>query len=196
MLDLCTAYYRDNPIYLAHIDEFRRTYTEDTALNWYTRASFVYKYVFSTSKCLVLSVIYIYRLVNKALRVEDVELLYQFRFFIIDLCKQLKKHWLYAQSVGLTEITSTVHRGGKLAPAEFSLLKPGQLITTNGFLSTTRNIDVARVFIENSMTNDSNYYAVLFHITIPENLTSLVFADVDNTDTPFSAENEVGPFLK
>jgi hypothetical protein len=50
MLDLCTAYYRDNPSYLGHIDEFRRTYTEDTALSWYTRASFVYKYVFSSSK--------------------------------------------------------------------------------------------------------------------------------------------------
>ena len=46
MLDLCAAYYRDNPIFLAHIDEFRHTYTEDKALSWYTRASFVYKYVY------------------------------------------------------------------------------------------------------------------------------------------------------
>lgn len=43
MLDLCTAYYRDNPTFLRDIDEFRRTYTEDTALIWYTRASFVYR---------------------------------------------------------------------------------------------------------------------------------------------------------
>ncbi len=43
MLDLCTAYYRDNPTFLSDIDEFRRTYTEDTALSWYTRASFVYR---------------------------------------------------------------------------------------------------------------------------------------------------------
>jgi hypothetical protein len=43
MLDLCSAYYRNNPSMLAHIDEFRQTYTEDKALSWYTRASFVYQ---------------------------------------------------------------------------------------------------------------------------------------------------------
>ena len=43
MLDLCSDYYRDNPTFLAHIDEFRHMYTEDAALSWYTRASFVYK---------------------------------------------------------------------------------------------------------------------------------------------------------
>jgi hypothetical protein len=46
MLDLCAAYYRDNSVFLSHIDEFRHTYTEDKALSWYTRASFVYKYVY------------------------------------------------------------------------------------------------------------------------------------------------------
>ncbi len=51
MLDLCTAYYRDNPSFLAHIDEFRHTYTEDTALSWYTKASFVYRYTIPSSKC-------------------------------------------------------------------------------------------------------------------------------------------------
>jgi len=50
MLDLCTAYYRDNSSFLVHIDEFRRTYTEDTALSWYTKASFVYRYTISSSK--------------------------------------------------------------------------------------------------------------------------------------------------
>ncbi len=132
-----------------------------------------------------------YRLVNKALRVEDVELLYQFRFFIIDLCKQLKRGWLHAQSIGLTEIPSTVYRGGKISVAEFNTLIPDHLITTNGFLSTTRNIDVARLFTRNLLADDSNYRAVIFHITIPENLTSLVFADVDHKDTSFPDENEV-----
>jgi hypothetical protein len=133
--------------------------------------------------------------VNKALRVEDVELLYRFRFFIIDLCKQLKKGWLYAQSLGLTETTSIVYRGGKLAVVEVNTLQPGHLITTNGFLSTTRNIDVARFFASNLMNDDSNYYAVIFHITIPENLTSLVFTDVDHKDTNFPDENEVSEFI-
>lgn len=40
---------------------------------------------------------------NKALRVEDVELLYQFRFYIIDLCNQLDEEWQHAQREGLTE---------------------------------------------------------------------------------------------
>ena len=101
---------------------------------------------------LILQYIYICRLVNKALRVEDVELLYQFRFYIIDLCKQLKKGWLHAQSLGLTEISSIVYRGGRLSVTEFNQLTPGHLITTNGFLSTTRKIDVALMFTGKSMT--------------------------------------------
>jgi hypothetical protein len=43
MLNLCADYYRDNPSFLRHIDEFCRTYTEDAALRWYTTSSFVYK---------------------------------------------------------------------------------------------------------------------------------------------------------
>ncbi len=145
---------------------------------------------------LLLQYTYICRLVNKALRVEDVELLYQFRFYIIDLCKQLKKGWLHAQSLGLTEMSSIVYRGGRLSINEFNQLTPGHLITTNGFLSTTRKIDVALMFTGKSMINDNNYYAVIFHINIPENLTSLVFSDVVYTDTSFPAESEVRYFLK
>jgi hypothetical protein len=129
--------------------------------------------------------------VNKALRVEDMELLFQFRFYIIDLCKQLKKGWLYAQSLGLTETTSIVYRGGKLAVNEINALQPGHLITTNGFLSTTRNINIAYLFASKPSSNDSNYHAVIFHITIPENLTSLIFAHVNHKDTNFPDENEV-----
>lgn len=58
------------------------------------------------------------------------------------------------------------------------LTTPGHLITTNRFLSTTRDVDVARLFVLTSATDDSTYCDVLFHITIPENLTVSRYADI------------------
>ncbi|CAF1633575.1 unnamed protein product [Didymodactylos carnosus] len=60
MLDKCREYYAWNETEMKKIEEFETTYYKDKAIEWYTRDAFVY------------------RLVNKALRTEDVELLYLF----------------------------------------------------------------------------------------------------------------------
>jgi hypothetical protein len=72
MLDTCSTYYRANKQVLEKIQQFQSMYTPADAISWYTADSFVY------------------RLLNKALRVEDIELVHIFRFFIIDLCAQLE----------------------------------------------------------------------------------------------------------
>ncbi|CAF1102329.1 unnamed protein product [Didymodactylos carnosus] len=61
MLEHCTNYYRDNSLELTRIEEFRRTYNADMAISWYTRDTFIY------------------RMVNQALRTENIDALYLFR---------------------------------------------------------------------------------------------------------------------
>ncbi|CAF1679187.1 unnamed protein product, partial [Rotaria magnacalcarata] len=54
------------------IEEFDNSYKPDSAIWWYTRQS-----------CF-------YRMMNKALRVQDFDTLFALRFFITDIAKQIK----------------------------------------------------------------------------------------------------------
>ncbi|CAF4193867.1 unnamed protein product, partial [Rotaria sordida] len=71
MLRVCRCYYQNNSQMLNLIDKFDKTYHVDKCINWYTKQSFVYE------------------LINKALRTEDIEQLYTFRYYIVDLSKKL-----------------------------------------------------------------------------------------------------------
>ncbi|CAF1632655.1 unnamed protein product [Didymodactylos carnosus] len=68
MLAMCRDYYRNDIHELEKIRVFSETYSSDKAIEWFTANSFIY------------------RLLNKALRTEDVHLLHLFRFYITDLC--------------------------------------------------------------------------------------------------------------
>ncbi|CAF1609688.1 unnamed protein product, partial [Adineta ricciae] len=69
MIDKCRLYYRGNEKELENIKEFEKHYKPNQAIKWYTRDSFVYK------------------LINKALRTEDIDSLYTYRFYIVDICE-------------------------------------------------------------------------------------------------------------
>ncbi|CAF1166905.1 unnamed protein product [Rotaria sordida] len=159
MLDKCREYYALNKTEMKKIEQFELTYTEDKAIEWYTRDAFVY------------------RLVNKALRTEDVELLYLFRLYITDLCSQLEHEWkrMYNEK---TEIL-TLYRGQTMSIEELDKLNNsiGILISTNGFFSTTRDIQIALEFLA---PHSDDQTTVLFEIKADCRLQTVVFADIDN----------------
>ncbi|CAF1240591.1 unnamed protein product [Adineta steineri] len=143
MLDMCRDYYKKNKKELKKIEEFQNTYTREKAIEWYTRDCFLYK------------------LLNKALRTEDIELLFTFRFFIIDLCSAIEQENHLLKNKG----TLTLYRGTQISKEELEKIKEnvGKTISTNGFLSTSRNINVSLVFVPiNSQSNDLT--SVLFEI--------------------------------
>lgn len=76
MLITCREYYHGNSRVLEDIDSFEKDCHPDRCIWWYTKDTFVY------------------RLINKALRTEDTEQLYLFRYFIVDLSEQLAKEYL------------------------------------------------------------------------------------------------------
>ena len=73
MIDQCQLEYYDNPKGLSHINDFAKTCTCETVISWYTRDTFAY------------------RLVNKAFRTRNIQLIYKFRYMIILLYDALKK---------------------------------------------------------------------------------------------------------
>ena len=169
MLNTCRNYYRNNKRELDKIEEFRLSYASNKAIEWYTDNCFLY------------------RLLNKALRTEDIELLYTFRFFIIDLCTALEKENFKSKSKAIL----TTFRGTQIPYEELEKLKEneGKIISINGFLSTSHNIQVSLAFAGQSLSKAA-FQAVLFEIEVDPSLTKAIFADIENM-TRMKGEEEV-----
>ncbi|CAF4180179.1 unnamed protein product [Rotaria sordida] len=127
MIEQCQLEYSNNQIQLNSINDFDKNCTYDNVLNWYTKDSFVY------------------RLVNKAFRKRNIDLICKFRYFIILLYKKLKELSIKQQK----ENYSTIYRGQILGKNDLENLQSniGRLISINTIMSTSRNENVARGFI-------------------------------------------------
>ncbi|CAF3387268.1 unnamed protein product, partial [Rotaria sp. Silwood2] len=161
MLDFCRHYYRGNSKQQKLIDEFEDTYRPEDAILWYSKQSFIYK------------------LVNKALRCEDTDLLHTFRFFIGDLSESLARE--HKKILRSDDRILKVYRGVKLSNEELDKLRnsEGKLISTNGFLSTSRLRQPALVFAS-KLTKRKNVVPVLFQIKLDVQQLgeSISFADI------------------
>ena len=166
LIDLCKKQYKDNATELAIIVEFERDYSSNRALWWYTRESFLY------------------RLLNKALRVHNIDLLFLFRFFIRDLRRQLEQ--LQCQTA------IHVYRGQVMSNDEFQSLKNsiGQFITMNSFLSTSLDRRLALSFLTSSTASD-DLQRVLFEIEIDPTLPSIKPCANITSHSFFTDEQEV-----
>ncbi|CAF1344245.1 unnamed protein product [Adineta ricciae] len=135
--------YHNNNKQLKLIDEFDSLYKAEDAIKWYTGQPFLYKNL------------------NKALRTEDIEQLYLFRFFITDLCTVLHEEYTYLKEF---EPCITLYRGASMSNDELEKLRQnvGQLISTNGFLSTSQIKEVALAFA--SSGKSPKKHRVLFEI--------------------------------
>ena len=171
--DFCIGrYYRGNSEALKIIDQFERKYQSKDAVWWYSRQPFVYK------------------LVNKALRTEDIEQLRTFRFFIGHLSQQLVRE--QQKMLSSEETVLTVYRGAKLDREEFDKLKEnrGQLISTSGYLSTSRLKEPALAFAM-KLSKRTNVVGVLFQIQCDIEIigTSVTYADISSlSEYPEEAE--------
>ncbi len=146
---VCKEQYKGNPHELSIINDFEKNYTSYRAIRWYTRPSFLY------------------RLLNKALRVLNINLIYLFRFFIRDLHRQLLEYQCSS--------SIRVYRGQLMTNDELQILKDsiGKFISINSFFSTSLNRDLALVFSRDSI----HCQRVLFEIDAYPQL---------NSDKPFA----------
>lgn len=137
----CTDECRDNLVQLAVLDEYEKSYSPDKALWWYSRDTFLYK------------------ILNRALRAENVELLVVLGSFIRDIGRALKQHQCLSPVI--------VYRGQLMATKELHALQNaiGELVSMKSFWSTTISREVALFFLgEGSLKTDE--CRVLFEIDI------------------------------
>ena len=162
MLRKCRQICRYNRHELSEIKKFEETYCSHDAIKWYTKPCFLF------------------RLINNALRSEDPLALYTFRYFIFDLSANLA----IARPTSMDSIQ--LYRGSKIRREEIEGLDVGSIVAVNGFFSSSRNRDIAEMFIDicpmtgmspSRNRNDKIQYA-LFEILIEQNgLSDVVVAD-------------------
>ncbi|CAF0799958.1 unnamed protein product [Didymodactylos carnosus] len=150
-INQCRIYYRKWKRYLIDIDEFARTYTPKEAVQWYTKESFVY------------------RLINKVFRQQNLRGIFAIRFFIRDLFYQLKD--LYNDYLTPDYLDDgyicRCYRGQRMTQIELKNLTEGKLISANSFLSTTVDRTIALNFIGDVLNEtDEDIQFVLFEIEI------------------------------
>ncbi|CAF2035132.1 unnamed protein product [Rotaria magnacalcarata] len=163
MLMYCQAYYRGNRVELKNIEEFRKKYKPEDAIVWYSKQSFVY------------------RLVNKALRTEDIDALYTFRVYITHLRNQIAIEHQKLRTVASTSKTKIIrlYRGLKLTKNEILQMRynVGCLISMNGFFSTSRDIEQA-VRFATKKSQRKEVVGVLLEIGGNIVLDKMIFADI------------------
>ncbi|CAF4053873.1 unnamed protein product [Rotaria sp. Silwood1] len=166
--DLCKKEYQDNRQQLSIIKEFEESYVPERALNWYSRQKFLYE------------------MLNKALRIQNVNVLFLFRFFIQDLYKQLKK--LKRKQA---QKSIRVYRGQYMSKQELDVLKEsnGQCISMNSFLSTSLDREISRMFVPTKL---GDLCVVIFEIDVDPHLSygAKPFADI-SSQSQFRDEKEI-----
>ncbi len=166
LITLCKKEYENNNKELILLREFEKEYKSENALWWYTRESFLY------------------RMLNKALRIQNIDLLFLFRFVIADIYQQLKQNQ-YESSV-------RVYRGQIMSKDELNVLRQsiGNLISINSFFSTSINRQKALRFLNSSVIS-KDFHRILFVIDANSNVVkSKPFADI-SLMSDFSNESEV-----
>jgi len=166
LIQLCKKKYENNQKELEFVREFEKDYRSDKALWWYTRDSFLYK------------------MLNKALRIQNIDLLFLLRFVIGDIYQQLKQYQ-HQSSI-------RVYRGQVMSIDEFNTLRRSinNFISINSFFSTSINRHKAVGFL-NSSTITSDLCRVLFVIDAdPQLVKSKPFVNISSL-SDFSDECEV-----
>ena len=158
-------YYVGNRATLSLIDEFDQTYRSEKAVWWYTRQTFLYL------------------LLNKSLRQQNIEVIIDLHFFLCDLHDQLAA--TYGDTHPRTD-TEKYYRGQIISLEEIELFQTlGNLygpITLNSFLSTTKDYQLASIFAgSGSYEREDELQSIVFVIELlPSNLNSMTkeYADI------------------
>jgi tetratricopeptide (TPR) repeat protein len=150
------------------LNKFERKYSAEKAVWWYTRDSFLHQ------------------MLNRALRTQDIDLLYLFRVIIADIYEQLKCYQCRS--------TIQVYRGQLMSEEELNRLQQskGEFISINSFFSTTKCKRTATKFLKHPLdSNNVNLQQVLFIIDADPNVvTSKPFADISSL-SEYHGEDEI-----
>ena len=154
--------YQRNHREIKIIEKFDKNYRPEDAVAWYTRDCFLS------------------RLLNKALRTQNIDVLFLFQFFVHDIRQFLENNRCQSEIRAYRSQLMTKKELKKLQKAS------GQFISINSFISATMHEDRALKILE----KDDNWEQVLFFIEAnPKNADRKPFALI--TPNEKNAEDEV-----
>ncbi len=147
LISLCREIYKTNKIQLDIIDEFEQNYSSNQALEWYKRNT-----CFS-------------KILNKALCIENIDMIFLFQFFLYDIQQQLEQNQ-YSTSI-------CVYRSQLLSNDELQLLKNsiGEFISITSFLLTKFDRQLAVSDLNHCILSD-NLQRILFEIDLDHKIKS------------------------
>ena len=118
-------------------------------------------------------------MLNRALRLMDVDIIIQMGFFIHDLHKNI------------ADLHSKQFRGQNLSQTDFNQLKQNQggLLAFNNFLSTSKNRKTSLEFIHRN-PGQGDFVSVLFIMRIDPSIQNAQFANIDEI-TAVEGEEEI-----
>ncbi|CAF1369045.1 unnamed protein product [Adineta steineri] len=165
----CREQFDGNPAELRHVDKLGKEYHECTPIWWYTNLYFLYS------------------MLNRALRLMDIDLIIKLGFFLSDL----HQHITRIHSEQTHSDTFTVYRGQGLSQTDFNQLvkTQGGLLSFNNFLSTSLDRTVSLAFAESNL-GDPYLIGILFQIIVNSSTLLTAFANVRNI-SHYQEEEEV-----
>jgi tetratricopeptide (TPR) repeat protein len=172
-IDYCRDMLADNEAQLKNVDKLQREYRDEMSIWWYTYECFLYS------------------MLNRSLRVMDVDIIIKIGFFICDLhrhIEHLHKQQFVSQN---SDNRFTVYRGQGMLKPDFEQLSnnKGGLISFNNFLSTSKNRSLSLLLADGNQANPV-LVGILFVMTIDPSTSSASFASV-NAVSQFGEEDEV-----
>ncbi|CAF1263165.1 unnamed protein product [Adineta steineri] len=171
--DYCRDGFEGNKKDIENVQQLEREYHNKTPVYWYTCDMFLYP------------------MLNRALRLMDGDIITRMGFFINDLHRQIEQLH-QEQYAGTTAAnTFTAYRGQGLSTRDFEQMMKtkGGLISFNNFLSTSKDRNISLGFAQGAMTNPDQV-GVLFIIKIYPAQSTTPFASITSI-SDFEKEEEV-----
>jgi tetratricopeptide (TPR) repeat protein len=172
-LTYCREQFAGNDAELKNVDKIEKEYRHHQPIWWYTYDCFLYS------------------MLNRALRLMEVDLITTMGFFVRDLHEHIAT--LHSEQYGAQSHSNSVivYRGQGLSQADFDQLQTTQdgLLAFNNFLSTSLVRDVSLDFARRTI-NKSDKVGVLFVIKINPSISATPFANVRNASY-FQGEEEI-----
>ncbi|CAF1513815.1 unnamed protein product [Adineta steineri] len=169
----CCEVYEDDEDELKNVNQLKTTYKNKVPIWWYTWD------------------VFLYRMLNQALRLMDGDIIVRMGFFINDLHSNIQRLHSEQFDGHQSSTTFTVYRGQGLSKADFTEMTntKGGLLSFNNFLSTSKSRNISLKFAQQAATNP-DLVGVLFIMSINPTHSTTPFASVGDVSY-FHTEDEV-----
>lgn len=173
-LDHCRELFADNETELRNIMDMKENYRKKSAIWWYTKDSFLYP------------------MLNRALRLTDIETILRMAFFIKDLDQELGRLFCAEFPRARNVESFTVYRGLCVSEEEMENVRNGEgcLIAFNSFLSTSKQREVSIGFVRSSLQKNPTHFGILYVMNINPSKATTSFASIEALSA-IESEDEV-----